>query len=87
MTRTRELEALGAAYVARKGFLPDRVKRSGRQQTRKSKVALGDGIGTFSRLQMADKVNKLEHYTIHLKDLGLEQFKYEGMLLTRVVLS
>jgi hypothetical protein len=87
MTRNRELEALGAAYVARKGFLPDRVKRSGNAQTRKSKVALGDGIGTFSRLEMADKVNKLEHYAIHLKDLGLEQFKYEGMLYDHEAVS
>jgi hypothetical protein len=80
MARTRrDLERLGRAYrKERKGFLPDRVQRSGRKQKRKALEALGDGAGWLSRLAMAGE--NLHLCTITLKSLGLERFEDETHL-------
>ncbi len=79
MARVRDLEKVGETYRKQHlGFLPDRVRRSGRKQKRKSLEALGDGAGWLSRLAMAGE--KLEFYTVHLAALGLEYLEFEGNL-------
>jgi hypothetical protein len=79
MARARDLEKIGETYRKNHdGFLPDRVRKSGRKQRRKALEALGDGIGWLSRLAMQG--DKLEFYTVHLKALGLEHFEGEENL-------
>ncbi len=79
MTRTRDLEALGAAHrKSHQGFLPDFVRKSGGRTRRKASEALGDGNGWLSRLAMAGK--QLEHHTVHLSAFKLEHLEGEENL-------
>jgi hypothetical protein len=79
MTRIRELEALGAACRKQNGgYYPERVRRSGKLQRRKALKAFGDGHGWLARLAMTG--SKLEHYTVHLKALGLEHLEDQESL-------
>ena len=64
--------------AANKGYLPDRVRRSGRRQRRKAAKALGDGCGWLARLQMLG--DNLGFHTIALRDLGLEHLEHESDL-------
>jgi hypothetical protein len=79
MARVRDLERKGAAYRKdHNNFLPDRVHRSGRRQTRKAQAAIGDGAGLLCRLEGAGQ--GVKHYEIALKSLGLEQYEHESNL-------
>jgi hypothetical protein len=77
----RELERLGRVYrEAHNGFLPDRVRRSGKKSRRKAREALGDGVGVLARLAMLGP--DLVHVTIHLDALGLGDLEHESNLYT-----
>jgi hypothetical protein len=77
VTRVRDLERAGREYrLTHDNFLPDRVRRSGRKQTRKTLEALGDGCGWVARLQMA--AGDLKRFTFSLRALGFEHLEYEG---------
>jgi hypothetical protein len=75
----RELERAGRVYrEAHNGFLPDRVRRSGRKSRRKAREALGDGVGILARLAMLGP--DLAHVTVHLEALGLGDLEHESNL-------
>lgn len=79
MARARDLEALGAEYrVKHNGFLPDRVRRSGRKERRKAMQALGDGCGWLARLAMAG--DNLRFFTVSLDAFNLEHLQNESSL-------
>lgn len=79
MARNRELEQRGKQYrLNHQGFLPDRVRRSGRKEKRKALEALGDGCGWLSRLAMSGC--NLKFFTISLKTLGFEHLEHESNL-------
>jgi hypothetical protein len=63
---------------AHRGFLPDRVRRSGRKAQRKTLEALGDGSGWAARLFTAGP--GLQHVILALDDLGLPDLGDESDL-------
>jgi hypothetical protein len=75
----RDLERMGRVFrEAHNGFLPDRVRRSGRKSRRKAREALGDGVGVLARLAMLGP--DLVHVTVSLEALGLGDLEHESNL-------
>jgi hypothetical protein len=75
--RSRDLEKIGREYrETHNGFLPDRVRRSGRKQKRKTLEMLGDGCGWLPRLAMAG--DELRFFTVALAALDLEHLEHES---------